>query len=555
DFANNLSLMENSNFFAFWEGDETPYQKYTNANYVKEALYSGTDTDVTFDMYQQYREDYIDSSQKFLNGPYEDSILKTISDSATRDFVVSLFTTARDQFKQMLEIRETVSARVKDSLSIIGVDATGMTDTGLITFQEEYPNVGMYSAIANQLLSGEFLDDAPWYVSFLIALVLSLVTGFFVKRLDVGKSIVLGLCAMIFTAAVLVSFFIITKRYVGAAVPFASVTLTFLSLTGLNFFTTVREKSFIRSAFSRYLAPEVIEQIISDPSKLNLGGDKREMTAIFTDIRSFSTISESLKDPKMLVDLLNHYLTRMSNIILENQGTVDKYEGDAIIAFFGAPIHYPDHAVRTCRSAVLMKKAEKEINREAISQGLITQAVIDLLVTRGITTAGEDPIYTRIGINTGDMVVGNMGTSDKMNYTIMGDAVNLAARLEGVNKQYNTGGILISEYTRAQIGDEFLLRSLDRVRVVGLNTPIRLYELLDIQAQAQPQTTEMTIEWEKMIQLYEQQNFREAGGILKNILNENPRDGTARVFLTRCTGFLKNPPSPDWDGVNNLSQK
>lgn len=555
DFVNNLDLMDNSNFFAFWDGDETPFEKYNNANYVKELLYKGEEGDINFDLYLKFRQDYLDSAGAFLYGPYEDAILQEIDDPETREFVLDVFDVTRDQYSQLLEIRETVSTQVRGTISIIGVDATGMTDAGLITFQEDYPNVGVYAAISNMLLSGEFLDDAPWYVTILIALVLSLFFGFFIKRLDVGKSILLGLSAMLFTAAALAVFFIITKRYIGVVVPFASVTLTFLSLTGLNFLSTAREKSFIRSAFSRYLAPEVIEQIISDPSKLNLGGEKREMTAVFTDVRSFSTISEALKDPKLLVDLLNHYLTRMSDIILANQGTVDKYEGDAIIAFFGAPIHYEDHAIKTCRAAVLMKKAETEINREVISQGLLIPAVVDALVNKKVISPGEDPIFTRIGINTGDMVVGNMGTSDKMNYTIMGDAVNLAARLEGVNKQYNTGGILISEYTRSQIGEEFIIRSLDRVRVVGINTPIRLFELLDIRSQGTQSLIDTIVAWENMIQLYEGRNFEGAQGLLQKIIADNPHDGPARIFLKRCVEYIKNPPSPDWDGVNNLNEK
>jgi adenylate cyclase len=181
-----------------------------------------------------------------------------------------------------------------------------------------------------------------------------------------------------------------------------------------DFQPVLEQAQFINKALSTYVSKEVAEELVANPSRLQLGGSKRRMSAIFTDIQAFSTISEQL-DPEQLVQLLNRYLTVMSDIIMENMGTIDKYKGLRLDT--GAPV----------------------------------------------------PLYTRIGINTGEMVVGNMGTSNKMNYTIMGNAVNLAARLEGVNKQYRTGGILVSEYTKNETGDEFICRSLDRVRVVGIN--------------------------------------------------------------------------------------
>jgi class 3 adenylate cyclase len=347
--------------------------------------------------------------------------------------------------------------------------------------------------------------------------------------------------------------------WIPMAAPIVTVVLAFLASTVYNYATEGSQKRFIKSAFSRYLSPQVIDQIIADPSQLNLGGEKREMTAVFTDVRSFSTISEALGDPGKLVELLNFYLTRMSDIVLQNGGTIDKYEGDAIIAFFGAPVHMEDHARRACRSAVLMHKAENEINREAVERGLITSGVMEALVRKGILKRADDPrpLFTRLGINTGDMVVGNMGTPSKMDYTIMGDAVNLAARLEGINKQYNTGGILTSEYTQAKLGGEFILRPLSRVRVVGKNIPIRLYEVLDIAAEAPPEMAEMVRQWEGAFRAYEGRNFSAAAGVFKEICRRNPADRPARLYLDRCAAYLESPPPEDaWEGgVDNLTEK
>jgi adenylate cyclase len=539
-FARNLALMDDSGFFYYWEG-ESPLEKYNNANYIKELLYNGEDPDagISFDTYMNYRQDYLSAAGAFLDGPYEEAILYDVGeDGEIRAFVQEVFGKTREQFREMLEIRETVSERTRGTLSIIGVAATSMTDVGLITFQEEYPNVGTYAAVANMILSGEFLDDAPLWVSLLIAVFLSFGLSLVIQKMDnVGKSVLAGVCTLLVSAAFFLVFFVLTKRYVGAVVPFVSVTLTFLSLSGISFFSTIREKSFLRSAFSRYLAPQVIDQIILDPSKLNLGGEKRQMTVIFTDIRGFSTISEQM-DPADLVNLLNRYLTSMSNIILENRGTIDKYEGDAIIAFFGAPIYMEEHAALACHTAVQMKKAERDLNAHVMEEGL-----------------SPAPLFTRIGINTGDMVVGNMGTPNKMDYTVMGNAVNLAARLEGVNKQYNTGGILISEYTKVKLGDDFLLRSLDRVRVVGINTPLRLYELLDMRQEASAADLAMVTSWEQAIERYEHREFEAALGDFQSIIAANKEDQVAKLYLARCEQYLKDPPAPDWDEVYNLTQK
>jgi adenylate cyclase len=290
-------------------------------------------------------------------------------------------------------------------------------------------------------------------------------------------------------------------------------------------------------AFSRYLSPSIINEIIDDPEKLNLGGEKREMTAIFTDIQGFSTISEQL-DPVQLVKLLNKYLTAMSNIIMKNLGTIDKYEGDAIIAFFGAPLYQEDHAALACRSALEIKKAEQELNTVIIQEGL-----------------SPSPLFTRIGINTGEMVVGNMGAENKMDYTIMGSAVNLASRLEGVNKQYHTGGILISEYTKEKTGDEFICRSLDRVRAVGINTPVRLYELLGLRNEMGKRETEYLAAWEKAIGLFEQGFFEMAEKHFCFLMKKMPRDKTAKRYVERCLEYISSPPPDKWDGINNLTEK
>jgi adenylate cyclase len=296
-----------------------------------------------------------------------------------------------------------------------------------------------------------------------------------------------------------------------------------------------REKQFIRKAFSTYVSDDVVKEIIADPSRLQLGGTKRRMSAIFTDVQGFSAISERL-DPEHLVSLLNRYLTFMSDAILGEKGTIDKYEGDAIIAFFGAPIPLEDHALRACVSALTMKRIEKELNKKIMEEKI-----------------SPKPLFTRIGINTGDMVAGNMGTGNKMNYTIMGNAVNLAARLEGVNKQYGTW-ILASESTVEEAGETILTRKLDRVRVVGINEPVRLHERLNMMDCAEPNEKKLVEVFDQAREYYENRKWKEAiEGFKESLSIEN--GGPSAIYLKRCENFLKNPPDDKWDGVNNLTEK
>jgi adenylate cyclase len=448
----------------------------------------------------------------------------------------------------------------KGKYVFVGLYAEGLYDIFNTPISSVYPGMGAHITMLDNLLNGNFIRESREWINLLVLfgiVALTVALCLFHRGLILPAAItVLEVLAVIAAAFAAYQW---RSLWIPMVVYFAGIITAFIIANLYNYVTEGSQKRFIKLAFSQYLSPKVIEQIIADPDQLKLGGEKREMTAIFTDVRSFSTITEALGDPGKLVELLNHYLTRMSDIILENQGTIDKYEGDAIIAFFGAPAYMQNHAILACRSAVQMKKAEPHINREALEKGLLTDAVLEMMIKKGILRNVNDtcPMFTRIGVNTGDMVVGNMGTSSKMNYTVMGNAVNLTARLEGVNKQYDTGGILISEYTRDRIGDEFILRPLSRARVVGINAPLRLYELLDIRADAQPALLDMVKNWEHALALYEQKDFTAAGNIFQAIFQRNNADFAAKKYYDRCYTYTVSPPDDkEWDdGVDNLTEK
>jgi class 3 adenylate cyclase len=303
----------------------------------------------------------------------------------------------------------------------------------------------------------------------------------------------------------------------------------------ISYASSEREKQFIHKAFSTYVSGDVVKEIIADPSRLQLGGTKRNMTTVFTDLKGFSSFSEAL-DPESLVTLLNRYLTAMSDAILEEKGTIDKDIGDAIVAFFGAPIEMPNHALKACVSSIAMINIENELNKTIMEEGLCPV-----------------PLFTRIGINTGIMVAGNMGTQNKMNYTIMGNAVNIAARLEGVNKRYNTQ-ILASQDTVNETGGLILTRKLERVRVVGIKEPIRIYELVNSMENATPEEKKQIEVFHQALDCYENQKWLE--GVEGFRESASMRDcGPSKYFLERCKSYSVNAPPDDWDGVNDMSEK
>ena len=438
-----------------------------------------------------------------------------------------------------LEAFDTIQEKLKIALNgkfcVVGQTDEGTTDIGLNPFHNEYVNVGTQGAVMDTILSESFITWlSPWWSAlfcFITPIILLLLTS-----MTPALRSVLGFISAVL--ALLFSFFLfrISGIFLNPICPVLSLVSAVVIREIFAQTASDRERQFIRKAFSTYVSEDVVEEIIADPSKLELGGAKRHMSAIFTDIKGFSTIAEKL-DPENLVNLLNKYLTGMSDVILKEKGTIDKYEGDAIIAFFGAPLELPDHAARACLSAIAMKRKEDELNRLFLEEKL-----------------SSDPLFTRIGINTGSMIAGNMGTKNKMNYTIMGNTVNLASRLEGVNKRYGTS-ILVTRATLDETGDMFLARRLDKVRVVGISQPIQLYELLETKKEAEEWQLETVRHFEIAIALFEKQDWKTAARFFKNALEYNPNDNPSRFFFDLCETYRKKPPPKDWDGVYNLDSK
>ena len=546
----NLKLLEADQYFYYYDGDQDIFAGYEYAESIKAEILSGGDREYLQD-YRDARDYFYSEVDNFINGRTESVISGQIEQilaaedltEAERAEYLSIAENVKSNFSEVrliyddyIKTRETIRAAVDGSFCIIGSSATSTFDRGVNPFSKEYANVGTHAALMNMIIQNKFLDDAPRWISIVLAIVLTSLLYLIIRNMDALPSILWGTGIIVIVTGVVIAVFLTTGVYVHVLTPVLSVLATFIFVSFTKFLETARERSYIRNAFGHYLSDAVIENLIDDPDKLNLGGEKKHLTAMFTDVKGFSTISEQL-DPTDLVKILNMYLTEMSNMIMDQGGTIDKYEGDAIIAFFGAPVEFSDHARRTCRAAVRMKKLERIMN--------------DHFLTDNLTTT---PLLTRIGINTGDMVVGNMGTARKMDYTIMGNAVNLAARLEGVNKQYHCWK-LISSMTADELGDEFVLRQLDRVRVVGINTPVRLYELVDEEDLASDQTFEIVDVFHKGLELFEQKNWADAEKAFRKVHRIDPEDGPTEVYLKRCAEYKKKAPPASWDGVFNLTTK
>ncbi|NNM67702.1 MAG: CHASE2 domain-containing protein, partial [Spirochaetales bacterium] len=501
--------------------------------------------------YAATRVRFFNNVAAFLNGDAEKKILGDIdtalaapglSLSQKRDYeetrtdAVKIFGDTAAIFKQIQELRASLKKELAGSFCIIGDTATSTTDIGVNPFQSRYMNVGTHAAVVNTILSGQFLRELPWIFPLVAGALLAFLLAFVIRSLRPAQALITGFATVLIMLAVSILSFTTTGLFIPVFGPILIVLTTFIGVAMLQFLTAEQEKSFYRTAFGHYLSADVIDELVNNPDKLKLGGEKKTISAIFTDVQGFSSISEVL-DPGDLVKLLNIYLTTMSDLVLDLSGTIDKYEGDAIIAFFGAPLDLADHAQRACLAGVRMKRAEKELNVRFREEKL-----------------SPHPLLTRIGINTGEMIVGNMGTLKKMDYTIMGNAVNLASRLEGVNKQYGTW-VLTSEASYKMSGDLLLARRLDKVRVVGISNPVRLYELIEEKSLATPGQIQMVEAFHTGLESFEAKDWAKAETLFQEVLRLAPNDGPSQFFSRRCAEFKKKPPVENWDGVFNLTTK
>ncbi len=321
--------------------------------------------------------------------------------------------------------------------------------------------------------------------------------------------------------------------------PMLVLVIGYLAVTIYGYLIKEQEKEFVQGAFGHYLSPAVVDQIMENPDMVNqLGGEERVMTGFFSDIASFSTISECLT-PVELVHFINEYLSEMCDIIEEYGGTIDKFEGDAIVSFFGAPIFYEDHAIRACLACIDQQKKLVELRQRWQVEGAIPPrlaALRDQWESQQRTFA-----HVRMGVCAGPMVVGNLGSKRRTDYTMMGDTVNLAARFESGQKFYGTG-IMINDLIYEQAKDVIEVRKLDLIQVVGKGKPVTAYEVLERKGALSAEKSQVVEFYNQGLAAYEAFDFERAMTAFAQALKIDPLDGPSMAYIDRCEDFIEEPP-------------
>lgn len=426
-------------------------------------------------------------------------------------------------------------AALRGKIVLVGATATGIYDLRVTPFSSVYPGVEIHATVIDNILHRNFLKQSWWtkFLDVMCIIFLGLTMGFLIQGLNAIRGMLIALLYV--TACILANIFLFSRYSIWLNLIYPVLTMlgVYLGITVYRYMTEEREKKKVRNAFQYYLTASVITEMLKDPTKLKLGGDKRELTVLFSDIRGFTTISEKLS-PEELVRLLNEYLTAMTDIVFKYDGLLDKYMGDAIMAVYGAPLAQPDHALNACRTALEMMKTLKQLQEKWSAEG---KPFMDI----------------GIGLNTGDMVVGNMGSQMRFDYTVMGDSVNLASRLEGINKEYGTN-IVISEFTYAAVREKLYCRELDAVRVKGKKLPVKIYELIGEIGEAE-KFRPFVERFEAGLTLYKQGDWDGAIAAFQDVMIVKPGDAASELFIVRCRYLKETPPAQPWDGVLTMTRK
>jgi len=424
---------------------------------------------------------------------------------------------------------------IKGKIVIVGATATGIYDLRVTPFSPVYPGVELHATVVENILQGNFLEQSAWttFIDICGIIFFGMIIGIAIPRLKALQGILLVMVLLGGFVAGNTLIFAKYNTWLNMVYPVLTMMTIYLVITVYRYFTEEREKKKIRGAFQYYLTASVINELLKDPTKLKLGGDKKDLTVMFSDIRGFTTISEKLT-PEELVHLLNEYLTAMTDIVFKYEGLLDKYIGDAIMAVFGAPVDQPDHALRSCRTALEMMATLKGLQQKWAAEG---RPFVDI----------------GVGINSGDMVVGNMGSNMRFDYTVMGDNVNLSSRLEGINKEYGTH-IVISEFTYEVVKEEVFCRELDAVRVKGKKLPVKIYELICERKDA-AEHEEYIGRFHAGLAHYKAAHWDEGIAAFKSVLEIRPDDPPAKLYIQRCQDLKENPPEGEWDGVFTMTRK
>ncbi|HNW59880.1 MAG TPA: CHASE2 domain-containing protein [bacterium] len=423
----------------------------------------------------------------------------------------------------------------QNKIILVSTSAAGLSDIRPVPFQDSFPGVEVHANVLYNILQNHYIEKQSLLLTVLTLIGLALLVALLTVLL---KPVLGGLLGALIIAGYA---FLGSRWFAGQAFwlelvrPVMAIIMAYLFVVLYRFIDEERNKRYIKNMFQHYITASVVDELLKRPDMLQLGGEKRTATAFFSDIRNFTTVSESLS-PETLVAQLNDYLTAMTEVVFKYQGYLDKYEGDAIMAVYGVPVEMHDHARRACLGALEMQNKLIELRQRWHEEQ-------------------KPEFHVRMGINSGPMIAGNIGGKDRFDYTVIGDSVNLASRLEGANKAYGTS-IMISEFTKELLNGEFPLRELDLLRVKGKNQPVRVYELLGGTAEAVTAAKKEAVRiYEEGLALYRAQEWDAAVAAFERALAVDPEDGPSRTYIERCAWFMENPVAADWDGVFEMKTK
>lgn len=433
--------------------------------------------------------------------------------------------------------------RFRDKIVLVGTTIPEHQDVHATPFRDIEgvggailtPGVEIHAQAVATILSGDHIRVLSRPIQYLWTLLLGVLVVVVAPRLHgVWGAALTGALA---GGALLIAWWLFSREgiWLWSATPVLALGLSYGGSTATLFFAEEQEKARIRGMFQQYVASSVVDELIKKPELLALGGEERVISVLFSDIAGFSSISEKLT-PTKLVELLNEYLTAMTDIAMKHGGIIDKYQGDSIMAEFGVPVPLPDHALRACYAGLDMIRELSRMREKWAAEG-------------------RPQLFARVGINTGRVLVGNLGSHRIMDYTVMGDHVNLASRLEGANKPYGTH-MMVSEFTWEVVKDELFGRELDRIAVKGKEQPVRVYELIARRSEGIPARTEaMLRDFAEALALYQAARFAEALSALEALAQRHPEDGPTALYVERCREYIADPPPSGWDGVYRMKTK
>ncbi len=425
---------------------------------------------------------------------------------------------------------------LKNAIVLVGATAPDLHDALLVptSYGQPMSGIEIHASSLDTLLQRRWLKPVPATAVVGWIMFLGLGLGCLLPLLRARWSAPLAILLWILT--VMGAFFLFDRGWIMDLVwPTLVIIFTYSAVTLERRITADRQRHQLKQMLSQYVSATVVEAILKDPTLLKLGGERRRMSVLFSDIRGFTSISEGMS-PEKLVSLLNVYLGRMTDLVFAHNGVLDKYIGDAVMAFWNAPLDQPEHAKMAVTTALDMRDALLEMNRAKAFSDPSTQLGMSL------------ELHIGLGVNTGDMVVGNVGGESRFDYTVIGDNVNLASRLEGLTKEYHVD-VLVTEATQRELVGAILTRKLDKVAVKGKNEPIIIYEAMERLTSAGESQKALARKFEAALEAYFRRDFQDAVTQCEALLVAYPNDGPAMTLFERAKYFIKTPPPADWDGT------